>query len=292
MAKTVHPLRSELLTELAHETQYATIKTQSQYRAHVSDYLDFVAKKDATMETWKERSMVYGYIDNLKKAGKAQTYIDYVIRGPVGCLFRMYGLRLPVKLPKAVRRGVEVGEDKRLTEEEIAKLIQTARVSGNHQWQNLMALTSIYGLRAGEVAIIDKTDVHPQKKTILIHTEKGGEPREHQVPPEIAPFIFKYDYPRLLGSKVFDVFSELAHAAGIDRGAGSRKKSIHAIRHGVFSTLRNLRDPDGKAVYSADDPFRFFRWAGANISESYTHIENQKLDEVIFKHHPFLKYWK
>lgn len=155
--------------ELEHEIQYYSEHTREQYRFHISDYLDFVKKKYGNLENWKERDVVYAYIDHLKKAKKlSQNTINYTIRGPIGCLFRMSGLRLPVKLPKVGSPVLDIANRISYTEEEIYQLIKAAQMSHNPQWQNMMALSSIYGLRAGEIRSLQKEDVHPLKKTILI----------------------------------------------------------------------------------------------------------------------------
>ncbi len=199
-------------------------------------------------------------------------------------------LRLPVKLPKMSRgQMMDIQNRIHFTEEEIIQLIKTARASGNAQWMNMMALTSIYMVRAGEITRMTKEDVHPLKKTILVHTEKGGLLREHVVPPVLAPYVFKYDYPPLPEKRIHIIFRELAKAAGVSH---DNRKNIHAVRHGVFTVLTELRDASDKPVYSENDLFRFGRWAGGTVTQGYKHPELFENDEIFFKHHPFLKYWE
>ncbi len=284
--------RNELMQELEYEIQYMAPSTQNQYRSKVSDYLEFVKNK-GSLDNWKDRDVLYRYIEYLKKKRHlSQSTIAFIMRGAIGTLFRMQQppLRLPVKLPKVTRGKIlNIEERKRFTAVEIIELIKAARDSGSPQWENVMVLSSIYMLRAGEITQMKKEDVHPLKKTILVRTEKGGLLREHLVPPVIAPYIFKYDYPPLIGKKVHIIFRHIATAAGVDFAGG---KNIHAVRHGVFTTLKNLRGADDHLVYEADDVFKFGRWAGGTITETYNHPELLKNDERIFKHHPFLNCWK
>jgi integrase len=285
--------KKEIFKELEYEIQYMASTTQNQYRSKVSDYLDWVAKHADSLDMWKDKEVLNRYVDYLKhKRHLSQPTINFILRGAIGTLFRMQQppLRVPVKLPKMTRsQMLDIENRKHFSEAEINQLIATARHSGNLQWQNLMALSSIYMLRAGEITNLQKEDVHPLKKTFLVHTEKGGLLREHYVPPVIAPYIFKYSYPPLEGKKIHFIFREIADAAGVSREGG---RNIHAVRHGVFTTLKNLRDASDQLIYSADDVFKFGRWAGGTITETYNHPEMLKNDERIFKHHPFLQYWK
>lgn len=285
--------KKEIFKELEYEIQYMASTTQNQYRSKVSDYLDWVAKHAESLDMWKDKEVLNRYVDYLKhKRHLSQPTINFILRGAIGTLFRMQQppLRVPVKLPKMTRsQMLDIENRKHFSEAEINQLIATARHSGNLQWQNLMALSSIYMLRAGEITNLQKEDVHPLKKTFLVHTEKGGLLREHYVPPVIAPYIFKYSYPPLEGKKIHFIFREIADAAGVSREEG---RNIHAVRHGVFTTLKNLRDASDQLIYSADDVFKFGRWAGGTITETYNHPEMLKNDERIFKHHPFLQYWK
>jgi len=284
--------RAELFKNLEYEIQYMAKNTQNQYRSKVAGYLDWLIEKKGNIDLWQDRDTLYKYIEHLKKRGLSQATISFILRGAIGTLFRMQqpSLRLPVKMPK-VSRGQMLDVESRVnfTEEEIAKLIGAARQSGNPQWLNIMALSSIYLLRAGEITRMKKEDVHPLKKTILVHTEKGGLLREHLVPAVIAPYIFKYDYPTLGDKDIHRIFGRIADAAGVDH---KDRKNVHAVRHGVFTTLKNLRDANDQLVFEADDVFKFARWAGGTITETYNHPELLKNDERIFKHHSFLKYWK
>ena len=284
-----------MLKELEHETQYMSEATKHQYLAHGIDYMDFVHKNKLP---WEARSTLYKYVDILKKRHLSQSTINYIMRGPVGCFFRIYNLKLPIKLPPRKKTNVlDIAGRLMYSSEEIIKLIQTAKKSGNKQWQNMMALSSIYMLRAGEIRGIKAGDVHPLKKTIVIQTEKGGLLREHMVPPEIVPYIFNYSYPHLERQTVFTIFNQLADAAEVNRlfiypNGKKQSRGLHAVRHGVFTNMKNLRDADDKLIYEADDLYKYGRWAGGTITETYNHPELLKNDERIFKHHPFLSYWK
>jgi len=88
--------RAKIFSELDREVEFYSEHTKSQYRSHLSDYLDFVGLN----RDWRDRDVLYDYRKKLGKRGIAQSHINYIIRGPIGAIFRAYGLRIPVKLPR------------------------------------------------------------------------------------------------------------------------------------------------------------------------------------------------
>jgi len=275
--------RKSIFKELEHEIQYYSESTKSQYRAHVDDYFTWLKGKN-----WQERDVLYTYLDYLKK-NRDQTYVNYIIRGPIGCLFRMYGLRVPVKLPKVNRQMIDLASRFSYSAEEIRALILTAKKSSNPQWLNTIALSTTYGLRVGELFGVRSEDIHPYKKTIIIHTEKGGMLREHDVPEQIAPFVFKYTYPPVGYNRRFSIFHEIANVAGVKFVP---KKCYHGVRHGLATVLDELRGADGKRILDQTRVYQFLRWAGGGMMNIYTTPRMPEVDAEIFKYHPFLKDWE
>lgn len=277
--------REKIFKELEHEFQYYSEHTKKQYRAHVSDYLDFVGDRD-----WRAREVLYEYMDSLKiKRKLSQNTINYIVRGPIGILFRMNSLRIPVKLPRVNMTAIDLDRLIHFSEEEIVALIKAAKASGNKIWQAIMALATVYGLRAGEIQAIRREDVHPKKRTIIIRTLKGGLLTEHTVPPEIQGYTFGYDYPFFSDNQMYNIFRDIASAAGIDQ---IPRKCYHALRHGVITCLDDMRNPRGLRIFDDKDITRFFRWKEGGIKASYSHPSILALDTRIFARHPFLKYWK
>ncbi|KKN35036.1 hypothetical protein LCGC14_0787850 [marine sediment metagenome] len=270
--------RKEILHELDRETEYYSAHTRSQYFSHAQDYLDYVGDND-----WQDRDILYNYTKKLKKKGHAQSHINYLVRGPIGALFRAHGLRIPVKLPRTPVSLLDLAHRVRFTKEEVEALISAVKSSNNATYANIMALSTTYGLRASEMRFIRKDDAHPKKKTIFIHTLKGGEAREHVVPDQVAPFIFGYDYPTFSDNKMYEIFKEITGLAGIDKPAG---KGYHAIRHSLASELIYVEKVDQPTV------FQFLRWRGGGMLSIYATPFQPEIDEQIFAKHPFLKYWE
>jgi integrase len=145
-----------------------------------------------------------------------------------------------------------------------------------------------YGLRAGELFGVRKDDVHPNKHTIIIHTEKGGMLREHLVPNQIAPYVLKYDFPIVGYNRRFSIFQDIAAAAGVKRVP---KKCYHGVRHALVTALLAAVDEDGREYFSDTQVFQFLRWKGGSMLSRYETPNFQKLDQKIFAHHPFLEFW-
>ena len=269
--------RAKIFEELNRETEFYSLHTKSQYFSHVSDYLDFVGFRD-----WRDRDVLYDYRKKLEKRGIAQNYVNYIIRGPIGALFRAHGLRIPIKLPKAKVALIDLSTRVSFTSEEIIKLIKAALHSGNKLWQNIMALSTIYGLRASEIRAIRKEDVHPKKKTFVVYTLKGGLQREHLVPKEIQPYIFNYHYPLISENAIYLIFHEIAKAAGIER---MPRKGYHAVRHGIASEMIYGIKMHDATVY------QFLRWRAGGMLGIYATPFLPSIDEAIFEAHPFLPYW-
>ena len=268
--------KQKVITELEREIEFYSEHTRRQYRAHVGDYLRFVGNRN-----WQDRDVLYNYIEKLRKKGRSQNHITYLVRGPLGALFRAHGLRVPVKLPKF--RGVQVDLTARVSFDfqDVVKLIQAVRTSGNQQWQAIMALSTIWGLRAGEIRQLTKKDVRAKDHTIMIYTTKGGMPREHLIPDEVYPILTAYDFPPLSESGVFDLFTEISEYAGVARVS---KKVYHAIRHTVLTQL--LLNGVEEVIAK-----QFLRWRIAGIVGVYFTPKAIDIDERVYPKHPFLKYW-
>ena len=271
--------RSRLFEELNRETQYYSEHTRSQYRSHLIDYLDFIGDRD-----WRDRDLLYDYVEKRlkKKRGLSQRTVNYIVRGPIGALFRAHGLRLPIKLPRVKVALFDFSERLSFTREEIIKFIQVARKSGNKQWQNIMALATTYGIRASEIRLITREHVHPKKKTFIIYL-KGGLKREFTVPPQIEPCIFGYDYPVISQNELYNIFTQIAKAAGIER---VHRKTFHAIRHGLITELRYGSKIPQPTIST------FMGWRESGMVGIYASPYLPDIDQEVFQKHPFLKFWQ
>jgi integrase len=270
--------RQKLLEELNRETEYYSPHTRQQYFSHLNNYLNYVGEGD-----WKDRDILYAYAKKLRKQ-HSQKHVNYIVRGPIGALFRAYELRMPIKLPRVQVSSVihELTEGIQFTAEEIERLIQGALMLSNPEHLAAMAIATTYGPRVSEIAHIEPKDVHPNKKLIVIHTMKYGLKREHHVPEQIAPYVFGFDYPFASVNRLYKVFDDVRQAANIPR---VERKNYHAIRHGLCTELIHGAKIRESAVYM------FLRWRGSGMLATYApyHPGN---DEEVFEKHLFLPCWE
>lgn len=269
--------RADLLKEMQLETQFYSRHTIQQYFSHLNDYLDYVGKRD-----WKDRDILYAYAKKLR-AQHSQNHANYIVRGPIGALFRAHGLRLPIKLPKSGVSGLvhDLTAGNAFDAEEINRLIDGAKAIGQPEHMAAICLATIYGPRVSEIAHIKPGDVQPKQHTLVIHTAKHGLKRQHLVPPEIEKYIFGFKYPFASINRLYQVFAEVSAAAGLTRVS---RKNFHAIRHGLCTELIHGAKIRSDAVYM------FLRWRGSGMLAAYApfHIDN---DQEIFDKHLFLPRW-
>lgn len=277
-------IRDDLMKELEHEIHLLKPHTQAQYRAHIADYLDFVKRRGPTYARWKDRDMVYAFMAKLEKAGKSQSTINFIIRGPIGCLFRFSGLLLPVKLPH-VDPAVYGDAEEALfwTEGQVQGMIKTAR-TGDIQIQAIIAVGTIYAPRLSEVVKINSKCIDLNKMVITIPTVKHNLVRRHLIPEPIQPQLCKYDWPELSEHQLRQLFEELTDKAGIER---KPRQSFHAFRHTLWNEL-SFRGLTDKEIYE------FTGWARGSTLGSYIQPlkYNPNNDNKVFGVHPFLEYWK
>ena len=267
----------KVFEELEREIFYYSEHTKDQYRAHAGDYLSFVGNRD-----WRDRDVLYNYIEKQRKRGVSQSHINYIIRGPVGAIFRAHGLRIPVKLPRFAGPQIDLTSRVSFSPEDVVKIINTCLESGNIQWQAVLALSTTFGLRAGELLQLRKDDVKPNKKTVMIYTLKYGTPREHLIPPQIYPYLVVYSYPPISKEQLYEVFNQVSNAAGLERVP---RKVYHAIRHSVYTGIRLNGVEEGVAM-------EFMRWRLKGMSGVYFTPQAFHIDNIVYPKHPFLKYWE
>ena len=270
--------RANIIKEVEREIEYYADKTQRQYRAHIGDYLEYVGNGD-----WKDRDMVYGYIERLRKRDVSQAHINYMVRGPLGCLFRAHNDRVPVKLPRLASLNVRNPDGAAFDLETVLALVKAPQQSGNQQWQALMVLSTTWGLRAGEIIGVTQKDINKKAKTIKILTLKGGVPAEHLIPLQVYPYLAQYDFPPVSPAQLYTIFGGISGAAGL---TPVHRMSWHAIRHRLVTELDN-RDVEG-GISTIN---KFMRWRTGGTIGSYIGPEAARNDEKVYAKHPFLDCW-
>jgi integrase len=192
-----------------------------------------------------------------------------------------------------------------LAVELIAHLIQAAKTGKLTSRQTaLLALSTTYGMRAGELAAVTAADVDLVGQRIYIRTLKGGKPRWCFLPPEIIPYV-DASWARVSPNSVEKTFDNLWSAA-VDAGRPDGT-AWHSCRRALVRDLVAGDAPDGAVA-------KFLRWAngGSKGAERMVELYSRPSDhvglegttpartedegcrshdELVWDRHPYLKFW-
>lgn len=235
------------------------------------------------------RADVIAFLAHLRKRGLLQSTIAKDLKaikvvarvqgwgaGPRGEDFPPLPLRR-VK-PDEVRRTI-------LSKETIGSLITLGRQGLLSDTELCyLALATTYGLRRVEMARL-KPSSFPHEHHLTVDTAKGGSKTIHLIPPQIASYLasFKHYEP----DSLTHMFHRIARKAGLNTEAGY---GWHSIRRSLATELI-LSDA------SALNVLRFMRWSDASTRGEfgmlaiYARRDQERIDEDIFKMHPFLPFW-
>jgi integrase len=283
--------RPGLLKKINDECEYYSRHTRSQYFNHITTFLDWLAGNKISLDKFLDpeadigRDTLKRYLNLLQSQGHSQSHVNYIIRGPLGCIFRAKGLKLPVKLPPVKAAVFNEGNTLFWAEEQIASLVQAARLSDVRK-QAIMALATIYAPRASEIVQVHADNIDKKKGVITIHTFKHNLVRRHLIPDCLKPIFYENDWEPLSDMKLRELLDMMVVRAGLVR---SRRLSFHGFRHALFDELSYLG-------FNNDEIYEFTGWVkGVGLTLGfYTHPlkYNPNNDIKIFAKHPFLKYWE
>lgn len=271
----------------------AHLKPKSQYAKYVEDYLSETDTLD--------KDSVLAYRKRLGRRGRGPGTVDLCTR-IVRAFFR--ASEVPWPFHRGELLGVNEQEEHRpaLAVSIVTRMIEAARAGKLLlDCVPFLALSTTYGLRRGEMVVIEPDDV--KGNLIFIHTLKGGRQRWHQIPPEIQPYIEEHDWShRYSLGRMSWMFRDVVNGTG---GLGALKKfrlGWHSIRRPLLSGLLD----NGCKVLVAK---RFLRWGSSTGEDAMParYYANQEIDiegevvvsreaesdvEIMEKYHPYLKLWR
>jgi len=169
------------------------------------------------------------------------------------------------------------------SKEHIRSLIMLGKALLNDTELCYLALSTTYGLRRVEMARLTSSDFIPE--SVTVHTAKGGRKTTHLIPKEIAPYLACFKPCR--HDTLTHIFHRIMIKTGIKATGGY---GWHSIRRALATELI-LTDA------SALNVLRFMRWSDASargefgLLTIYARKDQERIDEEIFKIHPFLPYW-
>lgn len=150
-----------------------------------------------------------------------------------------------------------------------------------------LGLASVYPMRRGELARIQPEDLHYDRHTIFLRTEKGGEEREQLLCDELVPILQAYDFRRRYSD--FEV-SKMWHVIESKTGLTHEPDSgWHSLRRLVVTTLRRTWGQDSMQVKI----FGHWRMASSpEITDRYVHEDPLAVDREVLAKHPIVPLWR
>ena len=245
----------------------------------VCGYKEEYSRQDLTLflTHLRQRNLLQSTIDKDLKAIKLLSEIQ-------GWTFPKLSLK-PVSQDEITRNILE--------KEQVASLILMGKRLFTPLELCFLALATTYGLRRIEMAKLTETDFTPEVpclsgrplETITISTAKGGARTTQLIPPEISTYLCAFKPCKQ--DTLTHMFHRMLLKVGLKATGGF---GWHSIRRSLATELI-LEDA------SALNVLRFMRWADASSRRElgmlaiYAKRDQAKIDECIFKIHPFLPFW-
>lgn len=241
------------------------------------------------------------YVQHLEEQGLKGSTIDLHVR-----IIRAFWRRLGVPVPKAPE--VTVQSDRiALSPEQVRALIEHARQELGPREQAILAISTVYGLRAIELVRLRKTDMDFPGERIFIRTAKGGVQRWQWLPPALHPLLQK-PWPRMTEKRLRRYWATIwSRVTPTETGVTAQGIAFHAVRRAL------VRDLIAAGV-SEEDVSRFMRWRTINgqrkvsMAQLYAHPTaevqadgtvavtaadpgSRAADAAVWAAHPYLRYW-
>ncbi len=242
------------------------------------------------------RNDVVDYLEWCRRQGFAQNSINTMLR-PLKLLSQIQGWQFP----KLAMKKVEETEVHRpmFKREEVEEMIRVGKQRLNERELAVLAMSTIYGMRRGEMARPNEPDIKLERievenngsgmvefgGKIKVYTTKGGPKTEHLIPKEVAVYLEDFE-PYCIG-KMSSEFRQMIARMDIRCSSGY---GWHSIRRCLATELL-------LANVSMLNIVRFMRWSDALVKGSFSMLalyarkDQTRIDVEIFKNHPFLKCW-
>lgn len=185
------------------------------------------------------------YAGWLASQGYKGSTIDLHVR-----MIRAFWRSMGVSVPKPPTGIVVESESIALAADTIHQLIHAARQAATTREQALLAVSTVYGVRAEELARIRRQDIRIAEARIFIRTVKGGRPRWQYLPPLLHRYVDR-PWPTTTANRMARYWhSTMDHTqCTIPKGIG-----WHSIRHALDRDLL-AADVSEAAIH------HFLRWA-------------------------------
>ncbi|MBA7468405.1 hypothetical protein ES707_03654 [subsurface metagenome] len=276
-----------MLRELIYNDLMARGKTESvakEWAAVVAEFESVCGQKESYA-----RADVTAFLTHLRKRGLLQSTIDKDLKA-IKLLAEIQGWGAGPKgedFPKLSLRRVSPDEIRRtiLSKKAIGSMITLGKQGLLSDTELCyLALATTYGLRRVEMTRLNPSSF-PNERHLTVDTAKGGSKTIHVIPPQIVPYLGGFRH--FEADSLTHMFHRIAGKCGLDTGAGY---GWHSIRRSLATELILLEA-------SSLNVLRFMRWSDASTRGEfgmlviYAQKDQERIDEEIFRIHPFLHYW-
>ena len=265
---------------------------RKQYLSYATKFITFAAGKPPTRVT------IDSYITYLQKKGYKDGSIDFAFR-IVRALFKRNKLDWPY------RRGEApvIREDK-INAPAIDPCIINDMISIARQGKMtsteaaLLALSTTYGLRKGELLELETEDVLISDSVIHIATKKHGRFRSHVIPPEITPYLECHDFHKLSERELLVIWYRLESYIGLPHFS---QVGWHSVRRTLTTLLGDVLPNNvignfmrWKHGTSSDMVYRYSAttFVGREGPQTKVTGEAKTVDMKVFAVHPWLPKWR
>lgn len=294
-------------SELSHSSEH-TLKDRVFY---AKLFLDFAS--DQPFSAWNKQ-LVNDFLENLKKA----EYAPGTIRKVYGIVKRVFDAAKVVHEQERTKLITEVDSNQpsamadvlkamalpgptwdvgkraapKVESEDVHKPASTleeisamiAAVRNDTEPAAYLSLSTILGLRRGELCSVSPEHFDFKKKTLYVLTEKGGEKRNQLLPDEIIPLLKDYGFTRQLNLRMMSsLYQRICYLANITPEPDS---GWHSNRRFLDTILKPLVDPLDLKI--------FLRWKTSSSSEMYERYYSEPaldVDRRVLEVHPVVPLW-
>ena len=170
-----------------------------------------------------------------------------------------------------------------MSKEQVDALILAGNIFLDDADRLRLAVMTIYGARAGEIAALSYKDIDLPGKTITIAREKSGATRSQPIP-ESLMFVFAAPIQSCPVISIHKKIKKWGRLAGFRLASGV---GVHSIRSRVITELKMM----GIDTY---DIYSFMCWSKHSFGmlPHYIKIPQEVSDTKILEVHPFVKSWE
>ncbi|MDD5510485.1 MAG: hypothetical protein PHI12_06740 [Dehalococcoidales bacterium] len=181
-----------------------------------------------------------------------------------------------------------------MSREELMLLVNTARLGKLDPSETaFLAVSSVYGFRAGELRAILPEHIDYAAGTIWRQTEKGGEKRNQALAPCLVPYLKEYDFSLEYSPYMINkVFHSICKKAGVEK---VYHKAWHSLRHRVLIDIRDTFASRPELKMEPELVAKIFlAWkqsTAAEMVDRYYTKSPLEVDKLVIKYSPAVRLW-